>query len=111
MFRWVLSGAISLIVLELVTRNTRGAEAVGGALGEISAMARNFLDPTRPAFPERAKVAANGVGSSAAAGQAAGSLVGQAAAAAATPQIASPGNRLALELEPWAASSARCSSP
>ena len=97
MFRWVLSGAISLIVLELVTRNTRGAEAVGGALGEISAMARNFLDPTRPAFPERAKVAANGVGSSAAAGQAAGSLVGQAAAAAVSAATSFDPNRPNLQ--------------
>jgi hypothetical protein len=85
MFRWVLSGAISLIVLELVTRNTRGPEAVGGALGELAGMARNFLDPTRPAFPERSDTG-SGTGSksagAAATGQAAGSLVGQAAAAA-----------------------------
>lgn len=96
MFRWVLSGAISLIVLELVTRNTRGAEAVGGALGEISGMARNFLDPTRPAFPERAKVSPNGV-SSAAAGQAAGSLVGQAAAAAVSAATSFDPNRPNLQ--------------
>lgn len=52
-FKWFLGGAMTLIVLELVTRNDRSANAVGGMLGALASMANRFLDPTVPAIPER----------------------------------------------------------
>lgn len=52
-FKWALGGAMTLIVLELVTRNNRTGNAVGDALTGVSAMVRRFLDPTVPAIPRR----------------------------------------------------------
>ena len=54
MGRWVFTGALTLIALDLFTQN-RAAGAAAGITGSIATIARRFMDPTVPAFPERSK--------------------------------------------------------
>jgi hypothetical protein len=50
--RGVVSGALALIALQVVTSSDQAAGRVGGMLGAVGKLVRHVIDPAVPAIPD-----------------------------------------------------------
>lgn len=64
-WRGILAGVFGLIVLQVLVANQNASGAVGGLALGFGGLVNSFLDPTKPAIPQRATTSAATSGSSA----------------------------------------------